>query len=76
MSTTHDCPHCDRTFARERFRDLHLREHEGRLTEAERAAYREAREAEDAALRRLQLKAVAALVVLYFGLLIAFAVVP
>jgi len=41
--TDHDCPYCDRVFARGEYRDLHLGlDHEGDLTPAERAAYEDA----------------------------------
>lgn len=72
---THDCPYCDRAFARADYRDLHLgQDHADALTDGERERHETARENEREQLRLLQLKAVAALVVLYFGLLVVAAV--
>lgn len=72
---TADCPYCGRPFARERHRDLHRGQaHPDRLTDREVAAYREAAETEWADLRRFRLLALGALVALYFGFLLAFAV--
>jgi hypothetical protein len=69
-----DCPYCDRRFAREDYRDLHLgQEHEDRLDTAERAAYGAARDAEGEAIRLFRLKALAVLVLVYFGFLVAYA---
>jgi len=71
-----DCPHCDRVFARERHRDLHRGQtHPDAVSEAAATAYREAARAEWAALRRYRYVALGALVLLYFGFLVAFAVV-
>lgn len=68
------CTHCGLTFERERYLALHrgLR-HADALDDAERAAFEEARERERQELRRFRLKALGALVVLYFGLLMAYA---
>ena len=72
---TADCPYCGRPFTRERHRDLHRgRAHPDRLTDHEVEAYREAAEAEWNSLKRFRLLALGALVVVYFGFLIAFAV--
>lgn len=60
------CPHCGRPFRSERLRALHLGEsHPAACTDEERAAYDEAREAEDEDLFVYHLKVVAALVGLY-----------
>jgi len=71
----HDCERCGAAFASERGLALHrgLR-HDG-LTDAERAAYESAREAEDAELRRFRILALGALVLVYFALLFAYALV-
>jgi hypothetical protein len=71
----HDCGRCGATFATERGLALHrgLR-HDG-LTDAERAAYESARETETTELRRFRILALGALVVVYFGLLFAYALV-
>jgi hypothetical protein len=71
-----DCRYCGRRFAREEWLALHRGlDHEGReLTTEERAAFEAAREAEDYELRLFRLKALAALVVLYFGFVMAYAV--
>lgn len=69
-----DCKYCGRAFPTEDLRALHRgQEHADRLNEDERAAYEAAYEAETDALRRYRLNAVAALVLLYFGFLYAYA---
>ena len=71
---TFDCPYCGRRFAREGYRDLHLGQvHADRLDAAERAAYEEARDAEAEEIRMFRLKALAVLVLVYFGFLIVYA---
>jgi hypothetical protein len=70
------CPHCDRPFRRERFRDLHVGEsHASACTDAERAAYDAASDDEADALFRYQLKLVAGLIVLSFGFVYVYAAV-
>lgn len=72
----HRCPHCWRPFAREQWRALHVGlAHDDRLDEAEREAFRDAYETEQADLRLFRLQALAVLVLLYFGFLIVYAVV-
>lgn len=72
----HRCPHCGRPFASEQWRALHLGlAHDDRLDEAEREAFRDAYETEQADLRLFRLQALAVLVLLYFGFLIVYAVV-
>lgn len=73
--TETECEYCARTFRRERYLALHrgLR-HRDALSDGETAAFRDAREAERRGLRRFRLKALVAIVVLYFGLLMAYAV--
>jgi hypothetical protein len=71
----HDCGHCGAAFASERHLALHRGlEHDG-LTETERAAFEAARETEEAELRRFRILALGALVVVYFALLFAYALV-
>jgi hypothetical protein len=71
-----DCRHCGRRFARERWLALHRGlDHEDQgLTAEERAAFEAARQAEDDELRLFRLKALGALVLLYFGFVMAYAV--
>lgn len=69
-----DCPHCEAAFARERHRSLHLgQDHAATLTGEERDAYEAAEAAEREDLRMFRLKALAALVLVYFGFLILYA---
>ena len=69
-----DCPYCDRRFAREAYRDLHLgQEHDERLDADERTAFEAASDAEAEAIRLFRLKALAVLVVVYFGFLVVYA---
>jgi hypothetical protein len=71
---TFDCPYCDRRFARETYRDLHLgQEHGERLDADERAAYEAAHDAEAEEIRLFRLKALAVLVLVYFGFLVVYA---
>lgn len=73
-STGVDCQYCERTFATEELLALHKgHRHDERLDEEERAAYEAAYRAETDTLRVYRLKAVAALVLLYFGFLFAYA---
>ena len=72
----HDCTYCDAAFAEEDLLALHLgHEHTDRLTEDQRAAFEEAYDDEQAEIRRFRLKALGALVLLYFGFLMVYAVV-
>jgi len=71
-----DCPHCGDAFPSERLRDLHRGlEHYDRLDEGEREAYEAAYLAENDDLRSFRLRAIAVLVLLYFGFLMLYAVV-
>jgi hypothetical protein len=71
---TFDCPYCDRRFAREAWRDLHRgQEHGARLDDTERAAYEAAHDAEAEEIRLFRLKALAVLVLVYFGFLMVYA---
>lgn len=70
----YDCPYCDRRFHRESYLSLHRGQtHPDRLTDAERAAFDAAREAEEEQLRLFRLQALAALVFIYFGFLMVYA---
>ena len=74
--TSADCPYCGRPFAEERLLELHLGvDHSDSLDGEERDAYEAAAESEDDALRRHTIAAIGLLVLLYFGLLIVFALV-
>ncbi|WP_332898635.1 DUF7410 domain-containing protein [Haladaptatus sp. CMSO5] len=67
------CPYCDQRFAREQWQALHLGlDHDDVLTDAEHEAVSAAREQEVADLKTFRLKALAALVFLYFGFLFAY----
>ncbi|MFB6130527.1 MAG: hypothetical protein ABEJ28_06875 [Salinigranum sp.] len=68
------CERCGRPFAAERSLALHRGlAHPTTLTDAERTAFADAREAEDGELFRFRIVALGALVALYFGLLFAYA---
>jgi|AntRauMinimDraft_4_1070384.scaffolds.fasta_scaffold00174_18 hypothetical protein len=70
------CEHCGERFPTERLRDLHRGlEHYRDLDDRERAAYETAYESETDDLRSFRLRALAVLVVLYFGFLMTYAVV-
>jgi hypothetical protein len=69
------CPHCGRPFADETYRTLHEGvAHYDCLDDERRASFADAYETEQAAIRLFRLKALAALVVLYFGFLWAYSV--
>ena len=71
----HDCERCEAAFASERHLALHRGlEHED-LTDAERAAFRGARETEEDELGRFRILALGVLVLVYFALLFAYALV-
>ena len=68
------CPYCDRAFARDDYRDLHLGvDHADDLTDAERERYETALAEEEKELRLFRYKAVGLLVLVYFGFLILYA---
>ena len=70
------CAHCGRRFADPDLLALHRGQaHAGSVSAAERAAHEAALEREDAALRRYRLQALGVVVVLYFLLLFAYALV-
>lgn len=70
------CPYCGAPFATERLRDLHrgLNHYED-LDINERDAYETAYRSESEDLRSFRLRALAVLVLLYFGFLMTYAVV-
>lgn len=69
------CAYCGRRFAEDDWLALHRGlEHSDAITPTERAAFEAAYEAEEAELRFFRLQALAALVVLYFGFLVVYAV--
>ncbi|MFB6139800.1 MAG: C2H2-type zinc finger protein [Halosimplex sp.] len=71
-----ECPYCGRPLENEGLLALHrAQDHSERITDEERTEYEAAFEAESARLRRFRLKALAALVVVYFGFLMIYAVV-
>lgn len=75
-ATVVECEYCGRPFESEFLLALHRgRGHADAVTDTERADYESASEAESGRLQRFRLKALAVLVVLYFGLLMVYAVV-
>ena len=74
--TTHDCPYCGRPFSEEEYRTLHVGlDHHEECTEAELEAFREAYRDETEEIRLFRLKAIGALVLLYFGFLFTYSFV-
>ena len=74
-TSTRHCPYCDLAFPTAEIRTLHLgRSHPDRLTDAETTRFERALDRESRRLWLLQLRALLGLVVLYFGLLFAYAV--
>ena len=73
---TYECRYCGRPFAREEWRALHRGlDHPGELDEEEVEAFRTAHEAEESQLGNFRLRALGALVVIYFCLLMIYALV-
>jgi hypothetical protein len=71
-----ECGYCGRPFADGELLALHRgHAHPDRLTDEERAAFEEAYEAETSEMRRFQLKAAGAVILLYFLLLMLYATV-
>lgn len=69
------CPHCGAPFTEADLLALHLGiAHDGDLTDDERARFEDAHDTETEEIRLFRLKALGLLVLLYFGLLIAFSV--
>lgn len=70
------CDYCGRQFATPRLLALHHGSvHTQEVNEAEWNAVEHAREAEDAELRRLRIRMLLAVVVVYFGFLLLYATV-
>ena len=71
-----DCPYCDRPFAEADQRDIHIGvDHADAMTDEQREAFEAAWAAEDDALRQYRIIAVGVLVLIYFGLLMTYALV-
>jgi hypothetical protein len=73
----HDCERCGAAFASERHLALHrgLTHGDEGLTASERAAFDDARATEESELRRYRIVALGVLVLVYFALLFAYALV-
>jgi hypothetical protein len=70
------CPYCDRPFPESALRDLHVgQRHPERCTGAERAAYEDARDAEDDTLFMYHLRVIGALGVTYAVLVLVYMIV-
>jgi hypothetical protein len=70
------CSYCGEKFVDEQLLALHRGiEHESRLSEAEADAYRAARDTEREDIRLFRLKALAALLAIYFGFIFVYAFV-
>lgn len=68
------CPYCGTGFPTANLREFHLwQRHAEELSDAERERITAAYEAEQTDLREFRMKALAALVLLYFGFLLAYA---
>lgn len=75
-AATHVCERCGQPFADEEYLALHRGlDHPDDLSPGEREAFESAHESEVADLRRFRLLALGALVALYFGFLMTYAVV-
>lgn len=75
-ATTHECRYCARPFAREEWLALHRGlDHPGELDDAEIDAFREAHAEEEEELGSFRLRALGALVLIYFCLLMIYALV-
>ncbi|NHN49928.1 C2H2-type zinc finger protein [Halostella sp. JP-L12] len=74
--TTHDCPYCGRPFSDPEYRTLHVGlDHHEECTEAELEAFQDAYREEGEEIRLFRLKAIGALVLLYFGFLFTYSFV-
>lgn len=70
------CSYCGEAFPTEELRDLHRGlEHYDALDDAEREAFDDAYISETKRLRSFRLRALAALVLVYFGFLFAYAII-
>ncbi|WP_323675128.1 C2H2-type zinc finger protein [Halorubellus sp. PRR65] len=74
-ATVHECPYCERPFTAPDHVALHVGlQHYDVCTPTEEEAFEKAYLAENEEIRRYRLKAAATLIVLYFGLLMVYAV--
>ena len=74
--TTHDCPYCGRPFSDPEYRTLHVGlDHHVECSEEELEAFQAAYREETEAIRLFRLKAIGALVLLYFGFLFTYSFV-
>lgn len=72
----YECHYCGRPFAREEWLALHRGvEHPNQLNDREATAFREAYDAEESELGNFRLRALGALILLYFCLLMIYALV-
>ena len=72
----HECRYCGRPFAREEWLALHRGlEHPAELDDDEVAAFRAAHDAEEETLGSFRLRALGALILIYFCLLMIYALV-
>lgn len=72
----HMCEYCDRLFSHEEWLDLHRGlEHPNELSDEHISAFQAAHDAEEAALGSFRLRALGVLILLYFCLLVIYALV-
>jgi len=72
----YECRHCERPFAREEWLALHRGlDHPAKLDDEEVAAFRAAHDEEESELGNFRLRALGALVLVYFCLLMIYALV-
>jgi len=72
----HRCEHCNRPFAEDELLSIHKGlDHAEQLDDEELAAFERAYDEETDELRRYQIIAVGAIVLLYFGLLLTYALI-
>ena len=72
----YECRYCGRPFAREEWLALHRGlDHPAQLDDEQVAAFRAAHDAEESALGNFRLRALGALVIIYFCLLMIYALV-
>jgi len=75
-AAAYECRYCGRPFAREEWLALHRGlDHPAELDDEEVAAFQTAHEAEESALGNFRLRALGALVLIYFCLLMIYALV-
>lgn len=72
----HTCPRCGRPFARAEYMTLHVGlDHPETLSESDRERFVEAYRGETEEIKRFRLKALAGLLVIYFGFLYMYLLV-